>query len=142
MEHFIEVVDVFLRVVAPFVSDFPFTPRKPRDAERAAAFEQFRSFKASDGRGHVLLHGLEAEILEVSDSFTVQGRRIHGYVLTLVVVTPSNRYFLFKSNAGGKPFVKELSVQRARCVLKTRFRRHGERCQINEALGAPQAASR
>lgn len=142
MAHFIDVIGAIIQMVAPCVTDLPLTPRKPRDAERAAAFDQFRAFKASDGCGQVVLDGREAEILDVSDSFTVQGRTVHGYVLTLLVVTPSDRYFLFKSNAGGRPFVKELSMRRAQCVLKTRFRRHSESHSFKDEACGPDAACR
>lgn len=60
----------------------------------------------------------------------------------LRAVTPSNRYFLFKSNVGARPFIQELSVQRAQCVLKARFRRHGESRLVKDEAGVPRAAPR
>jgi len=126
MENIPALLLGFLGILVQCVSDFPFLRTKLRNIERSAADKQFKAYKAFDRNGQVVLDGSDCERLEVSDSFTLQSDRVHGYVLTLLVVTPFNRYFLFKSNVGGRPYVKELSPQRARLILKERFRCYGE----------------
>ena len=86
---------------------------------RAAAHAQFQSYQALSHTGEVVLDGATADVLHSGETHSRNG---DNYVLTLFVVTPQGRYFLFKSNESGKPFVRELTAERARLVLKRRFR--------------------
>lgn len=47
--------------------------------------------------------------------------KVQDYVLTLFAVTPENRHFHFKFNDSGRPYVRELTSERAELVLKTKF---------------------
>jgi hypothetical protein len=91
---------------------------------RSAATERFHSYRALTGDGHVALDGSGCDVLDSSESFSTQHGTVQDYVLTLFVVTPENRYFLFKANAVGKPYVKELPAARAKLVLKSKFREY------------------
>jgi hypothetical protein len=95
--------------------------RSLREA-RDAAGRQFHEYVAKALDGTLLLAGANAQILEASHSYSAYGGQLANYVLTLIVVTEKQRYFLFKSNLSGQPFIKELTADRARIVLKAKFR--------------------
>lgn len=87
--------------------------------QRKAAEAQFRTYRVTSPSGEVMLDGDEAQVLHTTKS---HGRYGENYVLTVFAVTPQDRYFLFKSNESGQPFLRELTADRARLVLKRRFR--------------------
>ena len=93
---------------------------------KSTAEQQFREYVASTSAGVLVLKGADAQILDVSESFNGLGGEVADYVLTIAAVTPDQRYFVFKSNALGKPFVKELTADRARLVLKGKFRPYSD----------------
>jgi len=118
------LLDIVLTAVNATVLGVPYASPKARQSARSAAEQQLRAYKAGAGEGAVALDGSRCEVLDTSDSFSTHNGKIRDYVLTLLLVTPENRYFLFKSNTLGKPYVQELSSERARLVLKDKFRQH------------------
>ncbi len=99
-------------------------PRVKRDAAREEAIMQFRSHQVNDGRGTTAFYGALSQILEETETFSGYGGKFENYVLTIVCVTPENRYFLFKSRTQGAPYISELPATRAKLLLKERFREY------------------
>ena len=104
------------------ICGMPFHYRGELKRARARAEQQFRGYSARSSDGVAILNGASAEILDRSDSYTSSNGRIHDYVLTLFVLSSERRHFLFKSNESGKPFVVVLSPERAKLVLKDKYR--------------------
>jgi len=101
----------------------------PRVKARKLAMDQFYAFQARDSDGVAILSGSTAEILDSYDTFLKQSdgpvfSGVANYVLTIVAVTPEGRHFLFKSNERGDPFLKYLTPDRARLILKGNFKSH------------------
>ena len=89
---------------------------------RERAEKQFVEYKAnSTDRGSALI-GSTAQILDRAESYTSHNGQVHDYVLTLFLLSPDGQHFLFKSNEGGRPYVSALTPERARLVLKDKFR--------------------
>ena len=89
---------------------------------RARAEQQFRGYSARGSDGAAMLSGASAVFLDRSDSYTSSNGGIHDYVLTLFVLSSEGHHFLFKSNENGKPYVAVLSPERAKLVLKHKYR--------------------
>ncbi len=100
----------------------PYASDKAKSADRSKADAQFRAHRVSDGKGGIVFDGAVAKVLKTEETFRTSNGRVLDYVLTVFAITPTNRYFLFKSTPFGRPFLKELSSERARLVLKDRFR--------------------
>lgn len=110
-------------LAAIIIGGLPFHYRSEMRKARARAEQQFRSYKSSNQTGSLLLLvGATAKILDKSDSYTSHNGRVHDYVLTLFVLTPEGQHFIFKSNESGDPYVSPLSPDRARLVLKDKYR--------------------
>jgi len=103
---------------------FPYASREAKTAERTKAETQFRAHRVADAEGSVFFDGALAQPLRTDETFRTSNGRVIDYVLTIFVVTPSDRYFLFKSTSSGRPYLKELAAERARLVLNDKFRRY------------------
>jgi hypothetical protein len=104
------------------VGGLPFHYRSEMKKARALAEAQFRGYKLFDRSGLLVLAGSTAQILDRYDTYTSNNGRVHDYVLTLFVLAPEGQHFLFKSNENGVPYVKPLAPNRARLVLKNKYR--------------------
>jgi len=105
-----------------FIGGLPLHYRSELGKARKRAEQQFQSFRTSAMVGSPVLDGSSAQILDRSESYTSHNGRVHDYVLTLFVLTPKGQHFLFKSNENGSPYVSLLSPDRARIVLKSKYR--------------------
>ena len=105
-----------------FILGIPYASSEAKSAERTKAEEQFRAHRVTAGEGVLVFDGTLAQTLSTEETFRTSNGRVIDYVLTMFVVMPTNRHFLFKSNPSGRPYLKELSPERARLVLKDKFR--------------------
>lgn len=110
------------RALEIFVLGVPYASSAAKRAERAKAEEQLRAHRVFAGEGAIVFDGTLAQTLSTEESFRTINGTVADYVLTMFVVTPTNRYFILKSNPSGRPYCKELSTERARLVLKDKFR--------------------
>ncbi len=111
---------------AIIVGGMPFHYRSEIKKARELAEAQFRCYKSFDRNGSPLLAGSTAQILDTYDSYSSHNGRVHDYVLTLFVLAPQGQHFLFKSNENGNPYVMPLAPDRARLVLKNKYREAGK----------------
>jgi hypothetical protein len=93
-------------------------PRK----ERAQAMQQFLNYRASATHGRALLDGQTAQILDTTDSYNSRNGRVNNYTLTVFALSSEGRHFVFKSNVEGTPYVAALTPERAKFVLKRKYR--------------------
>jgi hypothetical protein len=69
------------------------------------------------------LNAGEAEVMDESESHPNRQPDEDHYFLTQIVRNPHGEYFLLKTTGvGGRPFVKLLSQDRAKLLLKARYR--------------------
>jgi hypothetical protein len=118
------LLDALLTAAQALALGVPYASAQARDAARSAAEQQFRAYRGAAHDGAVVFDASRSDVLDSSESFSGHNGRIRDYVLTLFVVTPENRYFLFKSSASDKPYVLELPPGRAQLVLKDKFREY------------------
>jgi hypothetical protein len=107
-----------------FTLGVPYASAEAKRSARTKAENQFRAHRVAGAEGSVVFVGALAQPLRTDETYTTSNGRVIDYVLTLFVVTPTNHYFLFKSNPSGRPYLKELAAERARLVLKDKFRRY------------------
>jgi hypothetical protein len=100
----------------------PLHYRNERRKAKARAELQFQTYRLNNGDGSLLLDGKTAQVLDSSDSYTSHNGRVHGYVLTLFVLSLEGRHFVFKSSETGNPYVAPLTSDRAKLVLKGKYR--------------------
>ncbi|WP_141753314.1 hypothetical protein [Duganella sp. HH101] len=96
-----------------------------RVAAKSRAIAQFKNFRSAALSGPVFLNGETAEILHQEESYSVDEGELVGYVLTLFLLTPEGHHFLFMSNEADRPFLKYLAPDRARLVLKDKYKAGG-----------------
>ena len=113
---------VIALLAAVLIGGIPLHYRREMKKARARAEEQFRNYKSTNHDGSPLLVGTTAQILDKTDSYNSRNGRVHDYVLTLLVLTPAGQHFMFKSNDKGGPYVSPLAPDRARLVLKDKYR--------------------
>ena len=94
---------------------------------RLEADEQFRRLHISSNMESLIFNGSDAEIVSEEEHFeaTPNGKAFIGYSITRYAMNQAGEYFMFRSNIGSKPFIKHLSRDRAKLVLKDKYR---ERC--------------
>jgi hypothetical protein len=108
--------------IEAFIVGTPYASPSAKGVERKKAEEQFRACRVVVAGDEEVFSGESAQVLEASETFSTENGKVRDFVLTIFAVTPDDRYFLFKSNEAGKAYLNELSVDRAKLVLKTRFR--------------------
>ncbi|MFN9708599.1 MAG: hypothetical protein ACK53K_03860 [Burkholderiales bacterium] len=93
---------------------------------RLDANEQFRNLHVSSNMESLVFDGAEAEIVSEEEHFeaTPNGKAFISYSITRYAMNRAGEYFMFKSNIGSKPFLKHLSRDRAKLVLKDKYREH------------------
>jgi hypothetical protein len=109
-------------LAAILIGGIPLHYRREMKKARVQAEEQFRNYHSTRPDGSPLLVGATAQILDKTDSYNSHNGLVHDYVLTLFVLTPAGQHFVFKSNESGNPYVSPLAPERARLVLKDKYR--------------------
>ena len=104
------------------IGGVPLHYRSERRKAKACAKLQFQTYRLNNADGSLLLDGKTAQVLDSSDSYTSHNGRVHEYVLTLFVLSLEGRHFMFKSSETGKPYVAPLTPDRAKLVLKGKYR--------------------
>ncbi len=94
----------------------------PRAKAREKAMAQFSQLKLRETTGALLLDGATAEILSSDDSYNMDEGKIQNYSLTLFVLAPEGRHFHFISSETGTPYTKFLLPERAKLILKEKFK--------------------
>ncbi len=91
---------------------------------RIDADEQFRSLHVSSNRASLVFDGAEAEVVwnEEHVEAAPGGGAIIGHSITRYAMNRSGEYFMFRSNIGARPFIKHLPHDRAKLVLKDKYR--------------------
>ena len=113
---------VIALLAAILIGAIPLHYRRELKQARARAEEQFRNYQSANLDGSPLLVGATAQILDKTDSYHSHNGRVHNYVLTLFALTPAGQHFMFKSNENGNPYVSPLAADKARLVLKDKYR--------------------
>ncbi len=101
---------------------------------RVDADDQFRALRVSSNVPSLAFDGSEAEIVSQEESIECapSGGSIIGYSITRYAMNRAGEYFMFKSNIGGRPFIKHLPQDRASIVLKDKYRAPGAPVVITE----------
>jgi hypothetical protein len=99
----------------------PYATPYARRAARDAAWQRFKSHRVGtdDDAG---FDGATAQVLKTEETFNVRNGRVRDHFLTVFAVTPAGRYYLFKTSKAQHPYLQQLPTERARLVLKKRFR--------------------
>jgi hypothetical protein len=123
MEHLaLLIVGAIVVIVLAFLACGHLSLRGDRRSDRARAELQFRNYRASASDGRLLLDGQTAQILDLSDSYNSRNGLVSNYTLTVFALSPQGKHFVFKSNVEGMPYVAALTPERAKLVLKHKYR--------------------
>lgn len=104
------------------IGRLPFQYRSEMRKARTRAEQQFRSYRVNSFDGSVLFDGKTAQILDTSYSYSAHNGSVRNHVMTVFALTPAGQLFLFKSNETGNPYFAPLSEERAKLVLKKKYR--------------------
>ena len=103
---------------------------------RIDADEQFRNLHVSSNMESLVFNGAEAEVVSQEEHIEASpsGGLIIGYSITRYAMNKAGEYFMFRSNIGARPFIKHLPHDRAKVVLKDKYREptHGSNDMTTE----------
>ena len=91
-----------------------------RATYRSAALAQFEAWQNTSGAAQLLLTPGQCELVKESESVVRNRSKICSYTLTRFLRNASGQYYMFKSTPTG-PYVKSVSVEVAKVVLKEKF---------------------
>lgn len=105
---------------------FMFTSLKEKvQQRRGQALLQLKSVQVSSAEERLILDASLAEVVEQSENVVQDEGQISVYYLTQIVRNSQGEYFLLKTT-DGRPYIKHLSQERARVVLKAKYRSPGQ----------------
>lgn len=112
---------------------------------RIDADEQFRNLHVSSNMASLVFDGAEAEVVSQEEHIEAapSGGPIIGYSITRYAMNKAGEYFMFRSNIGARPFIKHLAHDRAKVVLKDKYREphHGSDSVTTEPANATEQTS-
>jgi len=92
---------------------------------REQAVLDLKTVRVSSTAEKLVLDATAAEVVEQSENVVQDEGRISAYYLTQIVRNSDGEYFLLKTT-DGRPYVKHLSQERARVVLKAKYKSPGQ----------------
>ena len=102
----------------------------PRIEANKIAMDQFLKLRLNDSSCGVSIDGATTEVLDFNGSSSLDEGQFENYILTLFVVTPIGRHFHFISNTTGAPYVKFLLPDRAKLLLKRKFKKMAGKVEL------------
>jgi hypothetical protein len=103
-----------------------FTSLKEKIRQRREQAEcDLKAVHVSSAVEKLVLDATSAEVVEQSENVVQDEGQIFAYYLTQVVRNAQGEYFLLKTT-DGRPYVKHLSQERARVVLKAKYKAPGQ----------------
>jgi hypothetical protein len=92
---------------------------------RERAVQDLKAVRVSSANARLALDAAVAEVMDQSETVQHDEGRVSAFYLTQIVRNPEGEYFLLKTT-DKRPYVKHLPQERAKFVLKAKYRPPGQ----------------